>query len=101
MVYGDFSIIGFTRDVSILLLFRMVFETFSLSETGNSIIKRISAVGIGIYLLHPIFLSWVQKMHGLSVLLGGILLWTAMLGFMLVISMCPVVNRLFLRIRKE
>lgn len=89
-VYSEFSFLGFSMNVTIFLSFRVLFEK-------KEKIVTISNYGIGIYLLHPLFLPLVADVHGLKVLCCGSLLWLGMLFVMKMISMCPGLRGLLLK----
>lgn len=100
VVYGEFSITGFILNTSILLSTRILFEERQLSDKAKSIIKNLSSYGIGVYMLHPLFLFLVKEIQGIAVIFVAIILWIGMLCIMKLISFCPVLNTLLLQKRK-
>lgn len=99
-IYTEFSILGFLISTSFFMVFRIVFE--GNSEKPKNIkmkIAKISYYGIGIYLLHPLFLFLVEELKGLTCLIGGIFVWLINLVIMKVISLLPI-REYFLGMKK-
>lgn len=94
-IYNEFSLFGFTMSITIFLLFRILFD-----KKEGKVSKRvldISRFGIGIYLIHPLFLPFVTEIHGVWVVCAGFLLWLGMVLIMKIISMCPGLRVLLIK----
>ena len=95
--FTEFSFLGFTICVSILLLFRIILEhacaNLSHARISDKLVNtlaNLSYLGIGIYLLHPLLLFIVDDYKGLKCLFGGFLLWGISFSIVKLISFLPI-----------
>lgn len=105
-VFTEFSILGFGICVGMLLIFRMIFEDNKLcvekreqEKKMHKFITDMSYCGIGIYLLHPIFLGFIENLTGWKCLIGGFVLWVFTVVIVKIISILPI-GKYFLGAKK-
>lgn len=71
LAYDEFAPLGLMVNVFFLLFFKALIH----SENHRKIASKLSGCGMGIYLMHPLFLGILSFFPGVSCLLGGILVW--------------------------
>lgn len=88
--YSPFTVI--ISSGVLLLVKNMKFR----NETINGSLIRMSKLGIGIYLIHPIFLFILSEINGLMCILYAIGIWCLSLAMTKIISLGKITSKLFL-----
>lgn len=86
-VYIEFSILGFLLGVSLFLVFRCVIPP--LPAKAAHLMQSTAALGIGIYLLHPLLLPFLTGFTGAWCLLRGGTLYIITFVIVLLVSRSP------------
>lgn len=86
-VYTEFSLLGFLIGVSLFLTFRGRFA--AVPEKSARLIREVAALGVGIYLLHPLLLPLVSGFAGLWCLVRGVLVYGITFMIVLLVRLTP------------
>lgn len=81
-IYSEFSIIGFTMNVSFMVLIKACFGRISARSAVTQYVMKIRNHGYGIYLVHPLLLSFVpaDKFQGAWSILKAVIIYCCALG---------------------
>lgn len=91
-IYGEFAPVGFLINITIFALFKAIAPYIK----ANVFLKRMVSYGIGIYLIHPLFLDLIVKYHGLYRIAGAIGIYFACVGICFCIGKSRLLAKLFL-----
>lgn len=91
-VYGEFSLLGFLINISIFAIFKAFSEKTFISTKG----KKLVCYGIGIYLLHPLFLEYMVYFPDLYRIVGAILLYLVCIIICMMIEKSRLLKKLLL-----
>ncbi len=95
-LYNEYSILGFLMNLSIFLLFRILFSDKTNASFLYTATSILSSCGIGIYLFHPLLLFLIKDIQGIWCILGGLVIWSLSFIIMLIIYHIPILSRIFL-----
>lgn len=82
LAYDEFAPFGFMVNVLLLLLFKVLLQ----SEKQRRFVSVLSGCGMGIYLMHPLFLRITSFFPGLSCIFGAVVVWLIALIIALLIK---------------
>ncbi len=87
--YSAFSILGVILAVSFFIALMSLTDK-QYGEGVNKVIPRWAKLGMGIYLVHPLFLPLIADFHGCYRIVGGIMVYVIALVINAVISVTPL-----------
>ncbi len=87
--FSVFSIMGVILSVSLFVII-MSFANREFSARMSAFIRGWEGLGIGIYLIHPIFLPLIKDFHGLLRFVGVIVVYACAVGICLVVRLTPL-----------
>ena len=88
-IFADLSIIGILLFPSVFLFIKEAFENFDNKKLVR-VTSFLEPLGIGIYLIHPLFLPLIDGMHGYIRLVGVLLIYACALVTNIIISVTPL-----------
>jgi len=86
-IYCEFSIIGFLICSSLFFTGRCIWNS---SESSSAFTKKWVSLGLGIYLLHPIFNQYLMEYHGYKRLLAIFVVYLISVAINQIISYTPL-----------
>ena len=92
-IFNEFSPFMFLSVISIF----SIFKGLEHKLTSHKIIKVLISYGFAIYLMHPLFLSYVQQLHGLYAFVGAFVLYLFCIFISFLISKSKFLSKFLLR----
>ena len=92
-IFSEFSPFMFLSVISIF----SIFKGLEHKLTSHKIIKVLISYGFAIYLMHPLFLSYVQQLHGLYAFVGAFALYLFCIFISFLISKSKFLSKFLLR----
>lgn len=92
-IYGEFMPLGFLINLSVFALFK----AFSKYISSNGFSRKLVHYGIGVYLMHPLFLGNMVYFNDLYRILGAVLLYLVCVLICVLIDKSKLLSKLFLK----
>ncbi len=92
-IFSEFSPFMFLTAISIF----SIFKGLEPKLTSHKIIKVLLSYGFAIYLMHPLFLSCIQKLSGLYAFAGAFALYLFCIFISFLISKSKLISKFLLR----